>query len=96
MKERGEKNLTTEIATTINAVASMLTIIVSIVAMIVEHRNCKKQIQESEMARIQQKEQFEETLKNQRQQYENEISQTKQVERIREQPYLVFIMQTIL
>lgn len=80
-----------EIEAVISVVGAMTTGFFSLVTIIVTYRNAKKQIQESEKARIQQKEQYEESLKLQKEQYERELEYSRNIEKTHEKPYFVFV-----
>lgn len=73
-----------------NAFFALVSILISIFTVILTKKNAKKQIKESIMARKQQQEQFEKTLASQRKQYEDEKIHNELVERLHEQPYIVF------
>lgn len=73
-----------------NAFCALVSILISIFAVISTKKSAEKQIKESIIARKQQQEQFERTLASQRRQYEDEKTHNELVERLHEQPYIVF------
>ena len=78
-------------ATLINSALTLVTIIVSIVAIVVTLKIARKErrILEAESAR--QRQEYKESLENQKKQFEIELKRSEQNERIHEQPRLVFV-----
>lgn len=75
----------------ISIISIVITSIISLITIIITCYNANRQVQESKKARDQQKQQYEENLKLHKVQYEREIEHNRNVELIRERPYLVFV-----
>lgn len=78
-------------STLINAAMTFVTIIVSIIAIVITMMIAKKERKISEADAKRQREQYEESLENQNKQFEIELKRSEKIERLREQPYLVFM-----
>lgn len=76
--------------TLINSFMTLVTIIVGIIAIVQTRRIAKKDHEMSEREAIINKQQYEEGLRAQREQLEIQLERAEEVERIQEQPYLVF------
>lgn len=76
--------------TLINSLMTLVTIIVSIIAVVQTRRIAKKDHKMSEMEALRNKQQYEEGLLAQKEQFEIQLKRAEEVERIQEQPYLVF------
>lgn len=77
-------------STLFNALMTFFTIIVSIIAIRVTITIAKKERKILEAEAKRQREQYEESLENQNKQFEVELKRNKEIERLHEQPYLVF------
>ncbi len=76
--------------TLINSLMTLVTIIVSIIAVVQTRRIAKKDHQMSELEAVRNKQQYEEGLLAQKEQFEIQLKRAEEIERIQEQPYLVF------
>lgn len=79
-----------EYSTLFNAAMTFVTIIVSIIAIVVTIIIAKKERKILEAEAKRQREQYEESLESQNKQFEIELEHSKEIERLHEQPYLVF------
>ena len=77
-------------STLFNALMTFFTIIGSIIAISVTITIAKKERKILEAEAKRQREQYEESLENQNKQFEVELKRNKEIERLHEQPYLVF------
>ena len=76
--------------TLINSLMTLVTIIVSIIAVVQTRRIAKKDHKILEMEALRNKQQYEEGLLAQKEQFEIQLKRAEVIERIQEQPYLVF------
>lgn len=75
----------------INAGLMLITILVSLATVIVTAVSAKSARKDAKEALAEQKRQYEESLKNQAEQYKADRMRVYEIERIHEQPYLIFL-----
>lgn len=75
----------------VDIICTVCTTVFALIAIIVTLYTTNKQLKESEKSRIQQTEQYKNSIKLQKEQYEKELEHSRNVEILQEKPYFVFV-----
>lgn len=75
----------------VDIICTVCTTVFALIAIIITYNTANKQVKEAKKSRDQQEQQYKESLKLQKEQYENELEHNRNIEIIQEKPYFVFV-----